>query len=49
MGADYLCGSVVTDMEKVARGVRSACPLKKLKETEESFLPNGKIKCSKGY
>ena len=30
-GADYLCGSVVTDTKKVARGVRSGLPFKKIK------------------
>lgn len=31
-GADYLCGSVVTDMEKVAQGVRSGLPFTKIKK-----------------
>ena len=30
-GADYLCGSVVTDTKKVAQGVRSGLPFKKIK------------------
>lgn len=30
-GADYLCGSVVTDMEKVAHGVRAGLPFKNVK------------------
>ena len=31
-GADYLCGSVVTDMEKVAQGIRAGLPFKKVKK-----------------
>lgn len=31
-GADYLCGSVVTDMEKVGDGIRSGLPFKKVKK-----------------
>jgi len=31
-GADYLCGSVVTDMEKVARGIRAGLPFKMVKK-----------------
>ena len=30
-GADYLCGSVVTDTKKVAQGIRSGLPFKKVK------------------
>ena len=31
-GADYLCGSVVTDMEKVSRGIRAGLPFKAVKK-----------------
>ncbi|MBA3009870.1 MAG: DUF364 domain-containing protein [Proteobacteria bacterium] len=31
-GADYLCGSVVTDMEKVAQGIRAGLPFKMVKK-----------------
>lgn len=31
-GADYLCGSVVTNMEKVAQGIRAGLPFKKIKK-----------------
>ncbi|AOY58456.1 MULTISPECIES: DUF364 domain-containing protein [Desulfococcus] len=31
-GADYLCGSVVTDMEKVALGIHAGLPFKKIKK-----------------
>jgi len=31
-GADYLCGSVVTDLEKVGQGVRSGLPFKRIKK-----------------
>jgi len=42
-GADYLCGSVVTDMEKVGRGIRAGLPFKKKKKMEGLFSLNGKI------
>lgn len=31
-GADYLCGSVVTDMERVGQGVRDGLPFRKVKQ-----------------
>lgn len=31
-GADYLCGSVVTDIEKVAQGIRAGLPFKQVKK-----------------
>ncbi|MBU0994916.1 MAG: DUF364 domain-containing protein [Proteobacteria bacterium] len=31
-GADYLCGSVISDMEKVAHGIRAGLPFKKVKQ-----------------
>ncbi len=31
-GADYLCGSVVTDMEKVGQGIRAGLPFKMVKK-----------------
>jgi len=31
-GADYLCGSVVTDMAKVSRGIQAGLPFKKVKK-----------------
>ncbi|WP_457552466.1 Rossmann-like domain-containing protein [Desulfobacula sp.] len=43
-GADYLCGSVVTDMEKVAQGIRADLPFKMVKKKwRYSFYPIGKI------
>jgi len=31
-GADYLCGSVVTDMVKIAQGIRAGLPFRKVKQ-----------------
>ena len=31
-GADYLCGSVITDMEKVAQGIRTSLPFQMVKK-----------------